>query len=92
MEATYLEGATRVGVADAKANLSGMLTEVERAGETYVIERYGRPVALLSPLPSRRPAAHRAQGALSEYADAALRDREKAAFAHAMEAKHGRPA
>lgn len=42
----------RVSVADAKAHLSELLTDVE-AGETVQITKRGKPVATLSPV--RRP-------------------------------------
>ena len=44
-----------VGVHDAKTNLSRLLDDVEHGGE-YVIERRGKPVAMLSPYWARTPA------------------------------------
>jgi len=38
-----------VGVAELKAQLSEILREIERSGHRVVIERRGRPVAVLQP-------------------------------------------
>ena len=42
-----------LNVHEAKTNLSAVLAEVERKGETFVICRAGKPVANLVPLPRR---------------------------------------
>lgn len=39
----------RVGVLEAKTNLSALLDDVEATGEVIVITRHGKPVARLSP-------------------------------------------
>lgn len=84
-----LEGARHMGVAEAKATLSGLVSDAEHSGSVYVIERYGRPAAVLAPLPSKRQVTHHARGLLSAYADVGKRDLEKGVFARAMEEKHG---
>lgn len=43
-----------VGVLEAKTNLSALLEEVERSGETIVITRHGKAVARLTPERSGR--------------------------------------
>ena len=40
---------TRVAVAEAKAHLSEILRAVEERGERVVVERRGRPVAVIEP-------------------------------------------
>lgn len=52
----------RVGMHEAKTQLSRLVDLVEQ-GEEVVIQRSGRPVAQLIPVPSRRPVAE-AFGAL----------------------------
>ena len=47
----------QVGIVEAKANFSALLSEVESKGESVVITRHGRPVATLTPglpTPARR--------------------------------------
>ncbi|MDI6623690.1 MAG: type II toxin-antitoxin system Phd/YefM family antitoxin [Brevundimonas sp.] len=39
----------KVGVLEAKTNLSALLDDVEATGEVIVITRHGKPVARLSP-------------------------------------------
>lgn len=83
-----LDRAERVGLADAKANLSSLVTRVEQAREACVMMRYGRPAALLVPLPAAIPEITRARGRLSQYADVSKIDEERGAFARAVIAKH----
>lgn len=87
-----LDRAERVGLADAKANLSGLVAHVEQAREACVKMRYGRPAALLVPLPVGAPETTKARGRLSRYADASKVDEESDAFARAVIAKHGHAA
>lgn len=84
-----LRHASHLGVAEAKANLSNLVMDVERSGTSYVIERYGRPAAMLVPLPVRPHRSGMARGRLSAYADPSKRGSEKGAFSRAMEADHG---
>ncbi len=39
----------RVGVLEAKTNLSALIDDVETTGESIVITRHGKPVARLAP-------------------------------------------
>ena len=87
-----LEGAARMGIAEAKAHLSNIVERAEKNGEAAILERYGRPAALVVPLPRAEGAGSRARGLLAEYADEGLVGLEEGAFARAMEAKHGNPA
>lgn len=86
------EGAARMGIAEAKARLSKLVERAEKNGEVSVLERYGRPAALIVPLPREGRAEVRARGLLAAYADADRRAREDGAFARAMAVKHGSPA
>ena len=46
----------RVGMREAKSRLS-KLVELAEAGEEIVLQRSGRPVARIVPIPRRRPVA-----------------------------------
>lgn len=83
-----LEGARHFGLAEAKAGLSGIVANAESAGEVSVIERYGRPIALVIPYPSTAQGTTRARGALRAYASPGKRAQERDAFSRAMEVKH----
>ena len=83
-----LEGARHVGLAEAKAGLSGIVVGAESAGEICVIERYGRPAALVVPYPHAVSGSERARGSLEEFASPEKRIQECGAFAEAMEVKH----
>lgn len=83
-----LEGVRRLGLAEAKAGLSGIVAEAESAGEVCVIERYGQPAALVVPYPSIASGTTRARGTLKSYASPEKRKQESGAFARAMEVKH----
>lgn len=87
-----IDNARHLGVAEAKARLSNLVADVQGQGSSYVIERYGKPAALVCPMPRRNDGPKRARGLLSAYADPDKRPQEEGAFARAMEAKHGRPA
>ena len=82
------EGARHFGLAEAKARLSGIVASVESAGEACVIERYGRPAALVVPHPSAASGSTRARGVLKSYASPEKRKQESDAFVRAMEVKH----
>lgn len=84
-----LGSARRLGVAEAKVGLSAYVADVESSGAAYIIERYGRPAALLMPVPQKKLGSNRARGVLASYADPDKRKLEEGAFARAMEAKHG---
>ncbi|MDO4437451.1 MAG: hypothetical protein Q4B77_05825 [Coriobacteriaceae bacterium] len=86
-----LEHAERVGLADAKANLSGLVARVEQAREACVMMRYNRPAALLVPLPEEAPRTAKARGMLSKYADPSKLSQEEGAFARAVIANYADP-
>ncbi len=44
-----------IGAFDAKTNLSRLLFEIDKTRKTFVIEKRGRPVAVLSPYSAERP-------------------------------------
>ena len=83
-----LVGAERVGLAEAKANLSAIVSEVERTGTPCVIMRYNRPAVVIMSLSEEPSPASRAKGSLSAYADADMLAMESSAFERAMVAKH----
>ena len=83
-----IDRASRVGMADAKANLSGLIAEVERTGEPYVIMRYNRPAAVISPVPQERAPSRSARGFLHHLADPSKIPLEEGAMARALVAKH----
>lgn len=83
------DSAEHLGLAEAKAGLSGIVTKVQRSGTSYVIERYGRPAAMIVPVPHQGGGSNRARGLLAAYADSGRQALEEGAFARAMEAKHG---
>lgn len=83
-----LAHANRMGVADAKARFSHVIDAAEKHGELTVIMRYGRPVAVISPVPQKPPRSVRAKGKLATYADGQKRELESSAFARAMVNKH----
>ena len=78
-----VESARRVGMADAKANLSGLIAEVERTGEPYIVMRYNRPAAVISPMPQERSTQRTARGFFSEYANPGLVHLEEGAWERA---------
>lgn len=88
MPAVNLEEARRIGLAEAKANLSGLVAQVERTGEPCVIMRYGRPAAVIAPLEPTGPRRARARGVLAQYADPGKRALESGAFGRAVAKRH----
>ena len=90
LEETHKE--RRLGVAEAKAHLSDVISSVEQTGEPYVVMRYGRPVAMIVPVPRASRDAGRARGLLADFASDGLRALEEGAFERAMVVKHGDPA
>ena len=87
-----LDQAARMGIAEAKAHLSSLVERAEKNGEATILERYGRPAALVIPLPRAGGAERRARRLLAEYADSDKLALEEGAFARAMAVKHGSPA
>ena len=83
--------ALQIGVADAKAKLSSIVRQVDEDGARFVVMKNNRPVARIIPFNAVLPHED-AFGALHDFADAKLVEREKDALAHAMEAKHAHPA
>ena len=43
-----------ISLHEAKARLSGLVSEVEKSGSKIVISRYGKPVAEISPIRKRK--------------------------------------
>lgn len=43
-----------ISLHEAKARLSGLVSEVEKSGAKIVISRYGKPVAEISPIRKRK--------------------------------------
>ena len=86
--AEQAKSAERVGIAEAKASLSELVSRVEGSGEPFVIMRYNKPAAMVVPIPTDENLTSKARGFLAAYADPALADEEQGAFARAMEAKH----
>ena len=84
-----LAHAERIGLADAKADLSSIVSRVELQGTPYVITRYNRPVAMLVSVPRTAPRTTKARGMLAPYADGRRRSLEEGAFLRAMREKHG---
>lgn len=80
--------AEKIGVAEAKAKLSDVISRVESGGEPCVIMRYNRPVAMVVPMPMQVPRTTRARGGLAEFANPNLRELEAGAFGRAMVKKH----
>lgn len=48
---TFME---TISLHEAKARLSGLVSEVEKSGAKIVISRYGKPVAEISPIRKRK--------------------------------------
>lgn len=83
-----IDRASRVGMADAKANLSGLIAEVERTGEPYIVMRYNRPAAVISPVPQERVSSRTARGFFADYADPELAEQEQGAWERAVVEKY----
>lgn len=81
----------KMGLAEVKACLSDVVSRAEHAGGTVVM-RYGKPAALIVPLPRQIDAKRNARGVLAAYARADGYELEEGAPARAMEEKHGNPA
>lgn len=43
-----------VTIHEAKAKLSGLITQVEKSGRKIILSRYGKPVAQISPIRPRK--------------------------------------
>lgn len=80
---------TTIALSDAKAGLSALVQSVQDKGASYTITVRGMPAAVIAPLPPTSPKKLKAFGALAGKRPSATRDQEKAAFAAAMEARHG---
>lgn len=86
-----IDNTPRMGLAECKANLSGVIANAEERDESLVVMRYGKPAALIVPFPKAKQARPlRGRGVLAEFADAEKRGLESSAFADAMVAKHVR--
>ena len=83
----------RMGVAEAKANFSALVTDVNRTGTPCVVMRYNKPLVLIVPARGKDEVVSRgARGSLADFAatsqDPARLDAEKDAFRKAMVSKH----
>lgn len=83
-----LVDASRVGLAEAKANLSAIVSQVEQTGTPCIIMRYSKPAAVIMPMPEEPVHVGRARGSLAAYADPSKLPLESSAFEQAMVAKH----
>lgn len=81
-----------LALSDAKAGLSAIVRDVRDTGAHYVVTVRDRPAAMIVPLPKPAPKQLRGYGALAGMRPRASREDEKAAWAEAMEAKHGEAA
>lgn len=82
--AAGLERVPRIGMADAKANLSAVVAEVEQTGVPYVIMRYGKPAAVIQPMPERRESSRTARGMLRHLAHKADSSKEEGVMARML--------
>lgn len=89
--AVDMESAPRYGLAECKAHLSELVADAERAETSCIIMRYGKPAALLVPIPASPKPSGRARGSLASFANPSRREREEGAFERAMVEKHARP-
>ena len=83
----------RMGVAEAKANFSAIVTDVDRTGTPCVVMRYNKPLVLIVPAHGKDEVVGRgARGSLADFAatsqDPTRLDAEKSAFRKAMVIKH----
>lgn len=84
-----IDNAPRMSLAECKANLCDVITDVEERDGGLVVTRYGKPAAIIIPFPKAVQARPlRGRGILSDVADAEKRTLESSAFANAMAAKH----
>jgi prevent-host-death family protein len=74
----------KYSVSEAKENLSGLLAEVEASGRSFVISRYGKPVAIVSAYESENKITPKLRGSLNAYANADLIEQEKLAWKKAV--------
>ena len=71
----------RYSVSTAKKNLSGLLADVERTGNSFVISRYGQPIAIVSTYSEDKKIQPKLKGVLNKFANPQLIDKEKDAWA-----------
>lgn len=86
--ASMAESAEKVGLAEAKASLSSLVSKVEDTGVSVVIMKYNKPAVLIVPMPHEVTCAGKARGKLHAFADASKRELEASAFERAMVSKH----
>ncbi len=70
----------KYSVSEAKENLSGLLAEVEKSGQSFVISRYGRPVAIVSSFKAENKVEPKLKGVLSAFANQSFITQEKSAW------------
>ena len=87
-----LEQAPQVGLAEAKAGLSGLVAQVERTGTPCIIMKYNKPAVMIAPLPQEAPVKPRAKGMLAAYADPSKIELEPLAHKMAVMEKYGHTA
>ena len=67
----------RYSVSEVKENLSGLIAEVETSGRSFVISRYGKPIALVSSYDQSNKITPKLKGSLHTYARPSLIEHEK---------------
>lgn len=70
----------KYSVSVAKENLSRLLSGVESNGRSFVISRYGKPVALVSHYEENSKVKPKLKGSLHSYANPKLREQEEGAW------------
>ena len=71
-------------MSEVKENLSGLITEVETSGRSFVISRYGKPIAVVSSYDQSNKIVPQLKGSLHAYANASLIEHEKNAWEKAV--------
>ena len=64
-------------MSEVKENLSGLITEVETSGGSFVISRYGKPIAVVSSYDQSNKIVPKLKGSLHAYANTSLIEHEK---------------
>lgn len=69
-----------IGVADVKKNLSQIVQSVQNGSDPVIIMRYGKPAAMIVPVPNESRMVPSHGGMLRKYADPAKRELENGAW------------
>lgn len=80
--------AISIPLSEAKAHLSRIVKDVRDAGTEYTVMLRNVPVATIAPIAGEPVEESKTRGLLAAYANDALRQKEKDAFAQAMKDKH----